>query len=123
MRQLPVIDVDLWKFYDELGELYDELYLKAQQVLDQYNPCNISSDGKSCTGGTPCCGGCEHLGLRGCTVQSLACKFWLCSYAKEKNQECAVELEKLLQIAQDQGVPRRARYSKQENFKRIYCRR
>ena len=28
--------------------------------------------------GTFCCHGCEHLGPRGCTVESLYCRLWIC---------------------------------------------
>lgn len=53
--------------------------------LKKHNPCNIrpsaSGHGVDCNGGHGCCHGCRHLGDGGCTVESLACKMWLCGEA------------------------------------------
>lgn len=31
-----------------------------------------------------CCGGCRYLGKSGCTIDSLACRLWLCHTVGEK---------------------------------------
>ncbi len=33
--------------------------------------------------GHGCCQGCSHLGVKGCSVQALACKLWVCDDAYE----------------------------------------
>jgi hypothetical protein len=96
---------------------YDEFYRRGQAILDKYNPCNISADGKTCNGGHPCCGGCRHLGATGCTVEALYCKLWLCGEAAHKFPECHKELTDLYYEARKQDIPiRGGRYSKTENF-------
>lgn len=76
-----------------LSLAYDEFYRRAQVIIDKYNPCKIT-DGK-CLNGTPCCGGCEHLSNKGCTVSSLRCKVWLCHVARDAFPECAKELRQI----------------------------
>lgn len=93
-RSLPVLSLR-----------YDELYREGQQVLDKYNPCKISADGKKCTGGTPCCTGCEHLGNKGCTVSALHCKLWLCHTAAQKYPDCYQELQTILHKGHEERIP------------------
>jgi hypothetical protein len=57
-------------------ELYGYLFRKTDGIMRKYNPCNVLK-GK-CVGGEFCCSGCEYNGNTGCTVESLACKLWLC---------------------------------------------
>jgi hypothetical protein len=64
---------------------YDAKWLeKADAFLAKHNPCRITPNpngGINCMAGHGCCEGCNHLGARGCTVQALACKLWLCDKA------------------------------------------
>lgn len=69
-----------------LERKFDELYAAAMAALKEFNPCQIR--GGSCFSmrtrpdqhkDAPfCCGGCKHLGPRGCTVESLYCRLWIC---------------------------------------------
>lgn len=115
----------------QLSALYDLYYMEADTILKKYNPCQISDDGKSCTGGKPCCYGnyssdyckhegdgsnCPHLGERGCTVKSLACKIWLCGTATRANPECDEELRRLHEKIIFHSIPREVRADKEESF-------
>ena len=62
-------------------KLYDRLYRHADKLIKKHNPCEIK-DGK-CIDGVPCCNECPHLGERGCTVECLECKVFLCGTANE----------------------------------------
>ena len=71
------------------SEAYDYLYLKAEQLFAEYNPCDVR-DG-NCKNGRLretkfCCWGCEHLGDNGCTVKSLCCKLWFCHISKLEDE-------------------------------------
>ena len=106
-KQLPVI---------QRKQLYSDYYLIADTILKKYNPCNISADGKTCIGGTPCCTGCDHLSSKGCTVKALGCKLWLCYTAQIKNPECDKELHELARKAYGDNIPLGYRTSKKESF-------
>ncbi len=102
------------------GQLYDILLAIGQQTLDYYNPCDWSN-GKCRSmrlskddGG--CCEGCKHLSPKGCTVQSLACKLWLCESQRNIFRECEIELKFLRQVADYCGIPYETRRSKEESF-------
>lgn len=97
-------------------QLYSNYYAEADAILKKYNPCQISVDGKSCTGGEPCCSGCGHLASTGCTVMALGCKVWLCNTAIIKYPECYEELKALARRAVKDGVPIGFRTSKKESF-------
>ena len=102
------------------SQLYDILLAIGQQILDSYNPCDWK-DGKcrrmrSSKDDGGCCKGCEHLSFKGCTVQSLACKLWLCESQRSIFKECETELKVLRQVAYDCGIPCEMRKSKEENF-------
>lgn len=63
---------------------YDELYLRASKILYKFNPCKIEN--RMCIRGRNfglnfCCNGCSNLSAKGCTVQSLFCRTWLCGTA------------------------------------------
>ncbi len=102
------------------GRLYDILFAVGQQIMERHNPCEWK-DGK-CTrmrqveGDGGCCEGCKHLSRRGCSVQSLACKLWLCEAQKPKFWDCEAELNVLRQVADYCGIPYEIRRSKEENF-------
>ncbi len=102
------------------GQLYDILFAVGQQIMDHYNPCEwqngkcrrmrLSED----DGG--CCVGCYHLSRSGCTVQSLACKLWLCESQRNVFRDCEIELNVLGQVADYCGIPYEIRRSKEESF-------
>ena len=95
---------------------YDEVYEKAQELFDKYNPCEIKREGSkvSCVGGLKqegnelCCYGCGYLGKNGCTVKALDCKLWLCSVIarrhpireelKKLKRDMSWELEEVLDL-------------------------
>ena len=56
---------------------------RLDELLKEHNPCNIQTAGGTvtCRGGTPCCHNCKLLGAKGCTVNSIACKFYFCKTA------------------------------------------
>lgn len=60
-----------------------EIIPALDKFLSKHNPCRIREEGGKnvCNGGTPCCHGCKFLGKLGCTVQSIACKFYVCDIA------------------------------------------
>lgn len=101
-----------------LSRLYDALYKAGQKLLDQYQPCNITptEEIKIMYGGRKrrlmlcdgheeprfcCCGGCRHLGHKGCLVKALGCKLWMCSVGQkwEKHPELERSLRRLRTIA------------------------
>lgn len=71
---------------------------RLDEILAKENPCAIKvKDGKAtCRAGTPCCQGCRHLGAKGCTVNSVACKFYFCDTAwAALSKEAQDEIKKL----------------------------
>jgi len=68
---------------EKLEEIYDALYLIADDIINTHNPCEINKDGCLC--GNFCCSGCKYLGENGCTVKCLACKTHLCRALLAKN--------------------------------------
>ncbi len=103
-------------------ELYDVLIALGQLTLNQYNPCDWinekcrrmrSSKNDKDEG---CCVECEHLGANGCTVESLACKLWLCEDQRDVFRECEIELKVLRQVADYCSIPYEMRRSREENF-------
>jgi hypothetical protein len=71
-----------------LEKRFDRLYAQSEQVLGKYQPCQIR-DGSCYSMRTDpqrhvrmkmafCCGGCQHLGPQGCTVESIHCKLFIC---------------------------------------------
>ena len=102
-------------------ELYDILFAVGQQVINHYDPCDWKGDKcrrmRSSSDDKGCCEECRHLGKKGCTVKSLACKLWLCEKQVDLFKECEAELKVLRLIADYSGVPYEIRKSKEENFK------
>lgn len=88
----------------ELGNLHDALYARACKVFEGTNPCQVNK--KGCAGCRAnfvtkqerCCGGCKYLGPKGCTVQALYCKTWLCHHSQPTKEQQA-ELETIQDIA------------------------
>ncbi len=87
---------------------YDALFAQAVEALRIHNPCGWK-DG-SCIamragieGATACCTGCKHLTSKGCTVEAITCKVWLCDYARRRpgNQAIATILDTLNRTAHD----------------------
>lgn len=72
---------------------YKQQYALISSMLKLVNPCEVSvTDGVvSCIGlregdrdadpQTLCCTECRHLADKGCTVESLGCRMWLCNAA------------------------------------------
>jgi hypothetical protein len=84
--------------FEKLSALYDELCAEADLILKKYNPCAIKNS--TCLIGTPCCEDCEYLSNKsGCTVNSLACKLFLCQAAINKFPECVVAFSAIKRIA------------------------
>jgi hypothetical protein len=75
---------------EQRSKKYDELYIKATKVLDEFNPCKIENG--TCARGRKhglnfCCYGCNNLSDNGCKVQSLYCKTWICETAAKAMKE------------------------------------
>ena len=91
-------------------ELYDIIYNITVDRLNYYDPCKwkdgrcerdrLRNDNRGC-----CKPGnikvlpCPHLSETGCTIESLGCKLWLCSFAASKNPELVIVLETLKSVA------------------------
>lgn len=99
-------------------DLYDRFYAHAQELIARHNPCQLREENGEirCRDGYPCCSGCRHLGPSGCTVQSIACKFFLCSTAIRSAPQLAQGLDALKMEAFEAHVPFGFRMSKEENF-------
>jgi hypothetical protein len=69
---------------EQRSRKYGELYARASKILSEFNPCKIE-DGTCIqrrNGGCNfCCDGCANLSEKGCTVESLFCRTWLCESA------------------------------------------
>jgi hypothetical protein len=102
------------------GQLYEVLIAIGQQALDYYNPCDWRNGKcrrmRSSEDDEGCCGGCQHLGDEGCTVESLGCKLWLCEDQRDVFKECEIELKVLRQIADYCGIPYEMKRSREEDF-------
>ena len=69
---------------EALDKLHDELYKQIDLLLKKYNPCRIKEGSCYCYekklhDESFCCKRCKYLTEKGCSVQSLTCKFHLCS--------------------------------------------
>lgn len=105
----------------DISQIYDDLYNEAAVLLKEHSPCQITKKGKSCAGDCKtskglCCHGCKYLGPQGCTVQSLACKVWLCSSMSLKHEELIKKLEDIWHRAIKAEIPMRFRGSKEDNL-------
>lgn len=112
----------------ELDVVYDELFSKAQAVLDRYDPCQFDAAG-SCFAGRyfnnparTCCWirsagtNCEHLDAGGCTTRNLACKLFLCfqvvCYSDEGKQA-----EQEMSVLREEARGRLSMYGHEAYFK------
>lgn len=77
--------------------LYERLSVYTDWVLEIYNPCEIVSS--KCKRGYFCCTGCRFLVDNKCSINSLACKIWLCSDVKH-DEACVNALRGIYKIAQ-----------------------
>ncbi len=73
---------------EEVSCQFDEVYRKAQELLDEYNPCKIAiheCGGATCVAkdepGQMCCIDCEYHSYDGCTIMCLGCKLSICMSA------------------------------------------
>ena len=101
--------------------MYDQLYQAGQAVLARAgtsNPCLVANGrcakGPLENGATWCCVGCVHLGPRGCTVEALACKLWLCGVARSNQPSLAHQLDILNDQAVEGGLQLMYRTSRQQ---------
>jgi len=85
------------------SKAYDEIYIKASQLLAEYNVCSVMNG--TCKRGrlhkceSFCCGGCSHLSENGCMTKALSCKLWLCGVDTLK--EFDEKFHKLRVLAQE----------------------
>jgi len=88
------------------------------QLIKEENPCNIQTvDGTvTCACGTPCCKGCNHLTPSGCSVKSVACKFYFCHTAWARCSNALKDnIRSLGRLAAQSGVEPRFRYDGKRN--------
>lgn len=109
---------------EELTKVWEDLWAKACEVLEEFDPCQINVALKTCSAGFTvvgasnstikeddevlkrvqsysfCCHGCKHLGFGGCAVQSLSCKLWLCPTVRNTyhDDNCFKRLTQLREI-------------------------
>jgi len=113
------------------SDLYDALFKEGQEIFKD-NPCNIHRaddgvieclHGRGSMNGTWCCEGCEHLTKDGCSVESLGCKLWGCSYAnnaqtlERERPDIMQKLYLLRNAARGLNIPMDFRASKEQNFR------
>ena len=98
------------------SQVYDKLYALAAKILNKSDACGKCPI--TCTGSARskswCCSGCPHLGSRGCTVQALGCKLWLCHQADAGRYQR--RLSKLKHIADHYEI-HMARASKEQSLR------
>jgi hypothetical protein len=82
------------KSVKELSAFYDELYKKAEAILEKYDPCGPCGSYKKY-----CCEFCDYLSRSGCATKSLSCKLYLCDAAIERSRQCFSELVPLIKEA------------------------
>jgi hypothetical protein len=117
--------------------MYSYIYLKLDKLQQKLDVCgwHLHRDMYVCRRNfDQCCstgGVCEYLGPRGCKVESLSCKFWLCEkaleylYAIKSNVKhplykmCKYYLKQRVffeEICRALDIPQRGRVSKFETF-------
>lgn len=93
---------------DTIETTFDKLFEEAEQVIKQYNPCEVkvengvcnclgSRNGNTCSNtNTLCCGGCKYHTKQGCKAHKpLTCKAWICFTAQAKYPEAAKKLRQI----------------------------
>ncbi len=81
-----------------LSEAYDALYNRAQELLEEYNPCEII--GGECISKMynfeACCSKhCKYSSSIGCVVENLHCKMYLCVEVLRNNPKMVKRWERL----------------------------
>ena len=85
---------------------HDRLYNAADKILKKFSACSTCPVGCA-TKRKPytrswCCGGCKYLDPdKGCTVQALYCKVWLCGKEAKRNPSAYRALNRIENIAYD----------------------
>ena len=92
-----------------LEKRFDQLYQEASSIMQDRNPCQIGRGKCHSMREYPerhknqpfCCGGCQHLTPKGCSVESLFCKLWVCEALEDEHRAMTstgkVELSPMLQ--------------------------
>lgn len=70
----------------ETCDYIDRNYVNCNFCEFQDGICACQRAGKERATINGCCGTCEYLGDRGCTIKSLACKIFFCHYIKTKKK-------------------------------------
>lgn len=85
------------------SEMYDLLFGLADRTIKLYNPCNYVNGqcivDKNQNSKGHCCAGCKHITKKGCSVESLSCKLWLCSYIRNEYPRLYGGMESLRELA------------------------
>lgn len=81
-----------------------ELIVELDNLLTQHNPCNIKNG--ACRRGRFCCSPlCTYSGPKGCTINALLCKVWLCAEAMAAiHKEAKMELYRIYLMAMDYEI-------------------
>lgn len=85
-----------------LSEAYDTIYNRAQELLKEFNPCEIENgrcmsrmhDYLACCSST-----CRYISREGCTTRNLRCKTFLCKDALDSNPKLKSRWERLEKLA------------------------
>ena len=101
--------------------LYDAIYIIADRLIKQTNPCQHDKNGichedRLFNNGIKrgCCGGCKYLTSKGCRVKCLECKVWLCESMTEQYPILVSKLQKLTNIIDKYELGYNIRISKKE---------
>jgi hypothetical protein len=91
---------------EERSKKYDELYARASEILNKFDPCKIANG--TCAQGRDegcnfCCDGCPSLSKKGCTVQSLYCRTWVCESAARAMGEKYILFNELMTQIDDEA--------------------
>lgn len=85
--------------HEQRSEMYDILYQQASDALKRCDPCKFDEKGtciamreKAPGLENGCCTGprCQHLTEKGCGVESLSCRLWLCSHVRMKPKNLGI---------------------------------
>jgi len=104
-RKLNTIEQEL-KSKDRQA-LSEKICHQVDEILEKEEPCKFYKNG-SCigyrmSGDTEfknCCKSCRYLGVKGCTIKCMGCKFWLC-LAAENN--LSAEAKEKIQIIKNEA--------------------
>ena len=98
--------------------LYNRWCKDVDEILATINPCNPHFEGSqfNCTAGLGCCMGCQHLTPSGCGVKALRCKLWLCPTASHFYPSFSSQIQRYIQLAEDNQMTLLARSSLEEHI-------